>query len=191
MTEPDDRTVFYGGLPTDHLLVPAPVVYDPANPEPFTLRDWLVHYNPHRDNAWPHVVGRFYAEAAQMPSIASFFAGVDMAGLQRHFTAMLMIVSHHGLTVGTVERMREAHGSVRDEAGRPITTAVYDDVVSVLAGVLAREGVPFSTIKQLARTVLPLRDAIAVPNRGDDTGPIPAALARFGDPDGRSCGCRH
>jgi hypothetical protein len=83
-----------------------------------------------------------------------------MVTLQRHFLAALMIVTGQGVTVGQVRRMQAAHTGVRNSKGEPITSAVWDTVIGVLAGVLGELGTPAATLTALGATIAPIRAAI-------------------------------
>ena len=79
------------------------------------MRDWLRHLAG--PDAWSEVVSRFYNRAATDPDITGYFTGVDLARLQRHFLAALMIVTGQGVTVGVVRRMHAAHAGVCTPTG--------------------------------------------------------------------------
>jgi hemoglobin len=128
----------------------------PDGPTP--LRDWLRHLAG--PDAWSEVVSRFYDRAAADPDIAGYFTGVDLARLQRHFLAALMIVTGQGVTVGVVRRMHAAHAGVCTPTGQPITEATWNATIGVLAGVLAELGTPPATLIALATTIAPIRAAI-------------------------------
>jgi truncated hemoglobin YjbI len=130
-----------------------------------TLRDWLTRFHPLRNDVWDEVVTRFYARAAGDVSIARYFTGVDLAKLQRHFLATLLIVTGRGLTVSAVESMRDKHATVHDPDGNPISSETYDRVLAivgqVIAEALAEAGIdPGPVLDQLLVTVAPLRAAI-------------------------------
>jgi hemoglobin len=146
----------FPGVPDTHLLTECPMVDAPGGPMP--LRDWLRHFAG--VDAWSEVVSRFYTRAAADPDIAGYFTGVDMARLQRHFLAALMIVTGQGVTVGVVRRMQAAHAAVRNTHGVPITDATWNAVIGVLAGVLGELGTPPATLVALATTIAPIRTAI-------------------------------
>jgi truncated hemoglobin YjbI len=148
----------YRGFPDEHELLAAPMVATSSGT--VTLRDWLVHYGYHREQAWPMVVADFYRRAAQDPAIASYFSDTDMPRLQRHFLAALTMLAGQGLQVGTVARMAEAHVGVHDDHGRRITPEVYDGVVDTLVAVLAAQGVPEVTCAQLGAIADTLRHVI-------------------------------
>jgi hypothetical protein len=154
--------VAYAGLSTGHLLHGPPIVTDLGIGlgEPVPLRDWLVHYHPERDNVWAEVVAEFYTEAAGDPDIADYFVDVDLAVLQRHFLAALMMLTGHGLTVGAVRQMQARHAEVRNSRGEPITPEVYDATIGVLATILRRKGVPEPVLAQVQELLEPLREAI-------------------------------
>jgi hypothetical protein len=113
-----------------------------------SVRDWLCHYT-HGRKTWGDAVAEFYRRA-----------DVDLPALQRHFTATIVIVTSKGLTAKTVVRMAEKHRGIRDRDGRPITSEVYDRVVTMLKGVLRDMGVPNDAIADLGGVVRPLRAAI-------------------------------
>ena len=146
----------FPGVPDTHVLTECPMVDAPGGPMP--LRDWLRHFAG--VDAWSEVVSRFYTRAAADPDIAGYFAHVDMARLQRHFLAALMIVTGQGVTVGVVRRMQTAHAAVRNAHGQPITDATWNTVIGVLAGVLGELGTPPATLVALATTIAPIRAAI-------------------------------
>ena len=151
----------YPGVPDTHLLTECPMVDAPGGPTP--LRDWLRHLAG--VDAWSEAVSRFYTRAAADPDIADYFTGVDMARLQRHFLAALMIVTGQGVTVGVARRMHTAHAAVRNAHGQPITDATWNTVVGVLAGVLGELGTPSATLVALATTIAPIRAAIVTEPR--------------------------
>ena len=147
------------GLSAARVRGPDDVVAPPPTVRGDTVRDWLRHYTNH-EHAWNGVVAEFYRRAASYPAVASYFAGVDMPRLQRHFVAALVVVTSNGLTARTVRAMTVAHAPVRNRDGVPITGAVYDQVVDVLVEVLVEHGVPGPAIDELARVIDPLRAAI-------------------------------
>jgi hemoglobin len=124
-----------------------------------SLYAWLRHYS-HHSEPWSDVVAEFYRRAAADPQIASYFHGVDLPALQRHFTAAIVIITSKGLTAKTVLRMAETHRGIRDRDGRPITSEAYDRVVTMLKGVLRDMGVPNEAIAELGGVVRPLRAEI-------------------------------
>lgn len=123
------------------------------------VQDWLVRYTG-EDVTWQGVIGEFYRRAAEEPAIASYFTGVDLERLIRHFSALMVMVTSSGVSAATVQRMTIAHAGVVDAAGAPINGTVYDRVIGVLVQVLTDAGVPGSAIDELAHTVGPLRAAI-------------------------------
>lgn len=152
----DRRPDPYESLPDGHLLAPAPKVGGSS----VVLAEWLRHHSG-RDGVWQEVVAEFYGRAARVPVVADYFTGVDLPVLQRHFVAALVIVTGRGLTAGTVRRLAAKHTNVRNSAGAPITPAIFDAVVSTLAGVLDDYGVPPATIREITALVAPLRVVIA------------------------------
>jgi truncated hemoglobin YjbI len=149
----------YPGIPDTHLITDCPMVATADGPMP--LRDWLRRFAG--ADAWPTVVERFYTRAAADPAIAAFFRGVDMMTLQRHFLAALMIVTGQGVTVGLVRRMHAAHAGVRNSKDEPITPAVWDTVIGVLAAVLGELDTPPATLTALGATIAPIRAAVVEP----------------------------
>lgn len=149
----------YGDLPDEHLLAPAPLVRTPVD-DGVVLYDWL--RKQAGDGVWEEIVTEMYAQAATVPMVASYFGGVDLPELQRHFLAALVMVTGRGMTVGTVRRMAQAHTPVLNEAGDRITGAAYDAVVATLAGILLARGVPQETLGEVGALVGPLRQVIVV-----------------------------
>lgn len=144
-----------------------PVIAGPPQVRGDSVRDWLTHYT-HGRYSWNDAVVRFYTRAQDDPQIASYFHGVDLTALQRHFTAAMVIVTSKGLTIKTVDRMAQVHSGVRDRNGNPITGEVYDKTVDILVSVLAGMGVPRSAVEDLGEVVALLRRAIVV----EQTDPV-------------------
>jgi hypothetical protein len=140
--------------PSD-LVAPAPTINGD------TVRDWLKYYTLGKTD-WVAAVDELYIRAAADPSIASYFAGVKLDAVKRHFVAFMVMVTSRGLTADAVRRMSVAHAQVRNEAGVEITGMIYDRIVDVLVTILAEAGVPDDAINQLKRVVDPLRAAIVV-----------------------------
>jgi truncated hemoglobin YjbI len=149
--EAADTDVIIGGPPS----VPS------ASGQVDSVRDWLMHYTRGR-YSWADAVAQFYQRAAADPQIESYFHDVELADLQRHFTAAIAMVTSKGLSAKTVIRMAEVHAGVRNRDGQPITGEVYDKTIGVLAAVLTNMGVPQPAINDLASVVAPLRRAIVV-----------------------------
>lgn len=126
-----------------------------------TLRDWLVHHTL-RDGVWEDVVVEFYRRAAAEPRVAAYFAGVDLARLQRHFLAALAVLTHTGLQRRTVDRMGVVHRGVTTPDGRPVTGEAWDLVVAILVAVLREHGVPARAVEPLGALLDPLRAVIVV-----------------------------
>lgn len=144
---------------------------DPPMIDGVTLRDFLIHHHrqtpqPPKDDGtlplgvWADVVTSFYAHAAADPEIADYFRNTDLNRQQAHFLRALDIVTSKGLTQGTVDYMRKKHAGIRASNGLPITGAVYDRVIGVLAEVLHAHGVPERGTAALAATIAPLRPVI-------------------------------
>lgn len=134
-----------------------------------TLRSWLVHYHGDPttsatdDGVWARVVREFYTRAAQDSVVASYFGDLDedgMAALQRHFLAMLVMLTSSGLTSRMVSRLHAGHAHVRSAAGEPITPDAYDRAVMALVGVLRDYGVPPQGLTALSKTIWPLREIL-------------------------------
>jgi truncated hemoglobin YjbI len=137
------------------LVAPAPTIAGD------TVRDWLKYYTLGKVD-WTTAVDELYRRAAADPSIASYFTGVDLDTVKRHFVAFMVMVTSKGLTADAVRRMSVAHAAVRNEAGLEITGMIYDRVIDVLVAILTGAGVPDEAINQLKRVVDPLRAAIVV-----------------------------
>jgi hypothetical protein len=142
-------------LPDEHLLADAPTVPPGSG---VVLYDWL--RKEAGDGVWEEIVTEMYAQAASVPLVASYFGGVDLPELQRHFLAALAMITGRGLTVGAVRRMAAAHQPVHNEQGEPIDGAAYDAVVGTLASILLVRGVPQETLGQVGEMVGPLREVI-------------------------------
>jgi hypothetical protein len=149
----------YADLPDDHLLAPAPLVHTAAD-NGVVLYDWL--RKEAGEGVWEEIVTEMYAQAATVPMVASYFGGIDLPELQRHFLAALVMVTSRGMNVGTVRRMAQAHVPVHNEQGEPITGAAYDAVVATLAGIMLARGVPQDTLGQVGALVGPLRTVIVI-----------------------------
>jgi truncated hemoglobin YjbI len=139
------------------LLAPPPMV------GPDTLRTWIKEHHPYRDDAWPLVVAEFYKRAAADPDVADYFRGVDLDVLQQHFMRALILVSHTGVTRGTVNAMKDRHAAVTNSAGEPITAGIYDRVIGVLVDVLREANVPASALAGLVPIADAFRPALVRP----------------------------
>lgn len=140
--------------PLNRLLAPPPLVGRD------TLRDWLIHTHQ-KSNVWSEVVTEFYDRAASVPFVWDYFGSVtDRARLERHFLAMLVVLTHTGVTERMVKSLADNHAGVRNSHGQPITPEVWSAVVSTLVEVLWSKGVPERTLTQLGVTVTPLREAL-------------------------------
>jgi hypothetical protein len=148
----------FADLPDEHVLASAPTV--PPTDDGLVLYDWL--RKEAGDGVWEEIVTEMYDRAAAVPMVASYFGGVDLAELQRHFLAALVMLTGRGLTVGAVRRMGNAHLPVHNESGQPISGDAYDAVVATLAGILLARGVPRDTMGQVGALVEPLREVIVV-----------------------------
>ena len=148
----------YLDLPEDHLLAPAPTV--PAQGGGPVLYDWLRKQSG--EGVWEDIVAEMYEQAAAVPMVASYFGGVDLPTLQKHFLAALVILTGRGLTVGTVRRMKDVHTTVLNESGQPIDGPAYDAVVATLASILLARGVPADTLGEVGALVAPLREIIVI-----------------------------
>jgi hypothetical protein len=152
-----DRRAFRTSIEPAH---PSNVLAPPPMIDGVTLRTWLVHHHPSREHVWPQVVAEFYDRARDVPAVFSYFHGVDLDQLRTHFTAALVIVTHAGATRGAVEHVATRHAGVRNAAGVPITSDVYDAVIDTLVAVLRDARVPEHALAQLGETVAPFRAPI-------------------------------
>ena len=158
-TPPRPMRAVIGSNRTQTLLAHAPEVLTKTGH--VNLRDWLIQLS-YSGDVWPRIVSKMYNEAAKDAAVASYFVGVDMEKLQKHFTAFLMMVTGTGVTVASVVRMATVHSQVHNVAGIPITGEVFDTVINALVSALREEGVHDSTIGELAAAVAPYRDVIVV-----------------------------
>jgi hemoglobin len=149
-----------GPLEELHMPSPSDLLAPPPMVGGDTLRDWLIHYRQ-TPEAWMDVVQEFYDRAAQDEEIADYFVGVDWPELKRHFMAALVLVTHSGVTRALPATMAARHAGVRNSAGDPITPAIFDRTIGILAGVLADYDVPAATLDQLGPVIAPFRMAIA------------------------------
>lgn len=138
----------------DEQITPAPML------DGVTLRDWLIHMNPLRDQVWPRVVEQFYQAAASVPQIADYFPEGVSDKLKQHFTRALMLVTSRGITRGTLQYLREKHLTVLNSQKQPITAEVYDAAIQALISILMKEGVPQRGIAALGQTIAPIKAEI-------------------------------
>ena len=142
----------------DHVLLPPPTVR--VGGGEVVLWTWMRHEHPHPEGLAKRVVRRFYDAAAGDAEVAAYFHGIDMPVLQAHFVRAFIRLADRGLTADDVRVLAQRHESVRDTAGRRITPEVFDKVVVALGGALHAEGVPMTTIEQIARMCLPIKTAM-------------------------------
>ncbi len=98
-------------------------------------------------------VDDFYARIQADPSLAPYFAGVDMATLKRHQVDMLSAATG-GPQKYTGRDMAEAH------AGLNITDEAFDRVVGHLNATLVEAGADDGTIRAVLGALSPLRSSI-------------------------------
>jgi hypothetical protein len=148
------------GVPERHALRD-PLLSQPPYTGP-EVRDWLLHHTHRTDVTWPGVIKEFYDAAGQDDEVKVYFANTEMAVLKRHFADTMLIITREGVSESLLQAMKHAHHHITDPNGNPlrITGHIYDKVISVLVGVLQRNGVPQRAIDELAKTIEPLRDAI-------------------------------
>jgi hemoglobin len=95
-------------------------------------------------------VDQFYDRIAADPSLAGYFAGVDMDRLRRHQVEMLVAaVGGPGRYAG--RSMADAH------RGLGITDAAFDRVLGHLNAALVEVGADDRTIREVVRTLSRLR----------------------------------
>ncbi len=157
---PAPRLDPYAGLPDNHVLVAAPKVTLP-NGDTVTVTEWLRRHHPAGEKMLMDVVMEMYRRAAGVPEVADYLRDADMSTLPRHFHAVLTVMTSQGLTAGLARRMGSAHADVRNSAGQPITSGIFDAVFATLAGILTENGIPGKTLGQIAETAGPLRAEIA------------------------------
>jgi hypothetical protein len=169
------------------LLAPPPMVAGPgASRSPLTLMDYLRRVHPdaagqsggdeRATNVLAEAVGAMYllaagaavtVESGATVPLASYFYGADLAPsgeLQKHFLRILVSVASRGVYRRDVQRLEGAHGQVMGQTAEgdpwPITAAVFDAVVGVLAAELAGRGIPAETLGQLGTALVPARTVI-------------------------------
>lgn len=146
----------------NHLITPPPMVGDR------TLRDWLVHHHPTRDQVWPNVVAEFYRRASAVPEIADYFRNTEMERQKRHFTYAIKAVTGDGVDAANLRRLREIHlNRAHNSAGQPITLDIWNAVIATLAAVLSDamgkdvpERIRHDVLDQLGRTIAPIREVL-------------------------------
>lgn len=98
-------------------------------------------------------VDGFYERVTSDPTLAAYFAGVDMAALRRHQAAMLSAAAG-GPRPYTGRGMAQAHGRLA------ITGAAFEAVVTHLGATLAAAGASDDTIGAVVAALAPLRSSI-------------------------------
>jgi hypothetical protein len=132
-------------------------------PDRVPLRDWLLQMHPDGPHVWAEVVTEVCAMAARDAAIAAHFARSGPAALQRHFLAVVMLLTGTEITTSLLGRLRLAHASsARGGGGAAVTHSVYDAFARGLVEVLHWRGVPEETLRELAVALLLLRDVIVV-----------------------------
>jgi hypothetical protein len=114
-----------------------------------TLRDWLVHFHPDRDNAWVEVTREFCDTMAVHPDVAGYFPTGQPDALQKHFLAALILITGTGLSAAGLERIRAYHAGVQDGHGRGITPRAYDTAMRILLDLLRAKNIPDSALGEL------------------------------------------
>ncbi|GAA1277026.1 group 1 truncated hemoglobin GlbN [Sphaerisporangium rubeum] len=99
------------------------------------------------------VVDEFYSRVLADPTLAGYFAEIDVTKLKAH---------QRGFVAAALGGPQEYRGRTMGEAhaGLGITTDAFDSVVTHLAGALAHLGVPDETILGIAGTLMPLKEQI-------------------------------
>jgi hypothetical protein len=100
-----------------------------------------------------------------VPEVADYFRVIlarpdGREYLERHFTRVLVLVTHHGVTRGMVDKLRADHAPIRSSDGHGITSGIWDAVIFTLVDVLKSKGVTEQGIAALATTIAPFRAAI-------------------------------
>ena len=98
-------------------------------------------------------IDKFYDRIHADPSLAQYFAGVDMPALKRHQVDMLSAATG-GPQRYSGRDMAEAH------AGLNITDEAFDRVVGHLNATLVETGADDSTIRSVLGALAPLRLSI-------------------------------
>jgi truncated hemoglobin YjbI len=139
---------------------PRTVIVEAPTVEGVTLYHWLIQRHPrehreHRRGVWGQVVTEFFdLELADAEIRARFDDVADMDEFQSHFLAALNILTNTGLTVGTLNVIREKH------AGRGITGGEFDRTLLNMIKVLDSKKVPDKAIQQLGKAVAELRPVV-------------------------------
>ncbi len=98
-------------------------------------------------------VDGFYERVTSDPTLAAYFAGVDMAALRRHQSAMLSAAAG-GPRPYAGRGMADAHGALA------ITDTAFDAVVGHLGATLTAAGASDETITAVVAALAPLRSSI-------------------------------
>lgn len=138
------------------VINPNTILAGPPMVGQYSLRDYLIHY-ANDDQIWAKIVAEFYTLAAQDAEVFAVFQasarrhGMDVGDLvaqvQKHFLAMLIVLTHVGLTV----RLRDSLQSSHAQSG--ISPSAYDKTVTVLVQVLTRYGAPQEAFPALVEIV--------------------------------------
>lgn len=156
----------YAGYPERKLLAEAPRV------DRLTLHEWLLEQK--HGTIWQETVSTLYDRCRRDVVLGVFFKDTDLAKLQKHFLATLLIVTHTGLTVETARAMYSAHRGLTDDRGGPITHGVFDRFVETLGGALKDVGVRDLTIGDVVEILEILRPLLVRPD-----APLPPPPRRF------------
>lgn len=135
---------------------PDRVLVDPPMVGSYTLRDYLIHY-ANDDQVWAKLVADFYGTAASDAVVFAVFQkvardkGMDVGDLvervQKHFLAMLIVMTHVGLSV----RLRDSLQSSHAFAG--ISADAYDRTVTALVQTLTKYGTPQEAFPPLVEMI--------------------------------------
>lgn len=116
------------------------LLFKPPMLDGMTMRDWLrYHWKSlvgNNGDVWTRVVDRFYELAASHPLVAPYFVGKPVAEIKKKFLAILLIVTHSGITDVAAERLIELHRHLG------ITGEAYDATINALADTLHEFGIP-------------------------------------------------
>lgn len=142
---------------------PATVLVGPPMVGAYSLRDYLIHYSGD-DQVWGKLVPAFYGRAAKDAVVFAVFQkvardkGMDVGELveevQRHFLAMLIVMTHVGLSVRLRDSLQHSH------AFAAISADAYDRTVTALVQTLTEYGTPQEAFPPLVEMVTVLQPYI-------------------------------
>lgn len=160
MAKPDDKLATVNETPITRIpfppedpnkLLAAPLSI-PTRYGQTIAKDWLTHYAP--GTTWAEVVSKFYDRAAADPAVFSYFSRTDMTALKKHFTQVMIAITHKGITVGDRNMLIRVHSKVRSQEGLPITAQIYDAVIDTLISVLVECKIPATAIYELDKMLM-------------------------------------